>query len=377
MAGRSSDDPKLPHDVVVEILKRLPAESLLRFRCVSRSWRSTIDDPRFVALHLNHSALDASNRYLVCLEWRHRLCFLLPNESLTLPFQSLIEIPFVNPSNCYGFVVSSNGLIWVAEILSNGCCQTMYLWNLFTRKHKVVRGSCPEHQFFSKETAHVVLGFCFDVRSNDYKIVRIIYFPDDNRRYFGGSTLVEIYSLSTDSWRSLECEVPSFSGYRRAVFLNGNLHWFAFKFEDLLELGGYGAIVLFDVAGEVFDEMALPAEMLPEDDFGLIASVEVLNDLLAVFISHGEQIGYLELHSNCSVWVMRHYGVPESWTKMYTFEASGLLRVCGGFTWTGELLIEIDSGKRVSWNPITGQFTNLPSWMTSDLVTVVESLVSL
>lgn len=37
----------LPHDVVELILERLPVESLLRFRSVSRNWKSTIDSQRF------------------------------------------------------------------------------------------------------------------------------------------------------------------------------------------------------------------------------------------------------------------------------------------------------------------------------------------
>nr|CAB3454674.1 unnamed protein product [Digitaria exilis] len=35
----------LPQDLVVEILSRLPAKSLCRVKCVSRSWRALISDP--------------------------------------------------------------------------------------------------------------------------------------------------------------------------------------------------------------------------------------------------------------------------------------------------------------------------------------------
>ncbi|KAF8011884.1 hypothetical protein BT93_I0115 [Corymbia citriodora subsp. variegata] len=116
----SSDDDD---DVAVEILKRLPARSLLRFRCVCRSSCSTIDDPRLVALHSSHSALDPSNRYLVCLDFGDDLdpvqntCSLFSNGSLTLPFQSQIEIPFVTPHpNRYVVVGSCDGLICVSEM---------------------------------------------------------------------------------------------------------------------------------------------------------------------------------------------------------------------------------------------------------------------
>ncbi|XP_048128735.1 F-box protein At3g07870-like [Rhodamnia argentea] len=390
----SSDEPKLPQDVIVEILKRLPVESLLRFRCVSRSWRSAIDDPRFVALHLNHSALDASNWYLLCVNlWDpvQRLCSLFSNESLTLPPKSQIEIPFVTLPYCYGGVDGScNGLICITEIFRHGCpeIKTMYLWNLFTRKHKEVPRSGLEHRSLS-----VSVGFGFDARSNDYKIVRIFYvlkynggfLPKKKKKRTTPQPQVEIYSLSTDSWRSLECEVPTLRRGDRAVFLNGNLHWFAYKFDDLGNEVGYGSIVLFDVAGEVFDEMAPPEEMSHEDGLdNLIMSVAVLNDLLAVIISVSGTVDDPEPHFVCSVrvWVMREYGVPETWTKLYSSETSGeealgeVLQI-DGFTRNGKLVMEIDDKERVFWNPITGQYANIPISKQCDLVTVVESLVSL
>ncbi|KAF8011757.1 hypothetical protein BT93_I0022 [Corymbia citriodora subsp. variegata] len=380
--------PKLPHDVAVEILKRLlkrlPARSLLQFRCVCRSWRSTIDDPRFVALHSNHSALDPSNRYLVCLDFGDDLdpvqntCSLFSNGSLTLPFQSQIEIPFVTPHpNCYAVVGSCDGLICVSEISSNGYGQMMYVWNLFTRKHRAVRLPGPKQQNLSMEGARVVQGFYFDAKSNDYNVVSIFLFPDLHPFCLrNGKPRVEIYSLGTDSWRTLECEVPAIRLGKRAVFLNGNLHWYATNRKRL----GFGSIASFDVTGEVFDEMVLPEEMLDDldiDSTHLEFSVAVLNDLLAVFISVGKEAAHSDLNSVCSVWVMRDYGVPESWTKLYTFEVSGQALAFDGFPWNGELLIDINFEKRVSWNPITGQFSNLPLLANSELVPVVESLFSL
>ncbi|XP_025801739.1 uncharacterized protein LOC112881278, partial [Panicum hallii] len=42
--GCRSPAAYLPDDLVVEILSRLPARSLCRFKCVSRSWRALISD---------------------------------------------------------------------------------------------------------------------------------------------------------------------------------------------------------------------------------------------------------------------------------------------------------------------------------------------
>ncbi|KAL3721383.1 hypothetical protein ACJRO7_033814 [Eucalyptus globulus] len=376
MSSSASDDdahlPKLSEDIVVDhILKRLPVRSLLRFRCVCRSWRSTIDGSRFVDLHLSHSALDASSRYLACLDWCdpfRSLCSLYSGVSLTPPSKSHIEIPFAAPPNCYGFVGSCNGLICVTEISRNGYRRSMYLWNLFTRKHKAVPRSSVEKKFLTLEIPRIAVGFGF---SNDYKIVRI--YPLYRR---GTKPQVEIYSLSTGCWRSLDCEVPTLSVSRPAVFLSGNLHWFASKSCNQWDEVGYQQIVSFDVTDEVFDKMALPEEISHVDSVDLV-SLAVLNDLLAVLISRrAEQSGCSKQHSVCSVWVMRDYGMLESWTKLYTFEASGLVTGFDGFTLNGELLMKIHGGKRVCWNLITGHEANLQSSMACDLVTVVESLVS-
>ncbi|KAH7850387.1 hypothetical protein Vadar_032149 [Vaccinium darrowii] len=50
--GRLFPPPELPHDwVAAEILTRLPAKSLMRFKCVSKLWLSTILDPGFCEAH--------------------------------------------------------------------------------------------------------------------------------------------------------------------------------------------------------------------------------------------------------------------------------------------------------------------------------------
>lgn len=41
----------IPEDVIFNILKELPAKSLLRFNCVCKQWRCIIEDPYFVDSH--------------------------------------------------------------------------------------------------------------------------------------------------------------------------------------------------------------------------------------------------------------------------------------------------------------------------------------
>ncbi|KAI5660056.1 hypothetical protein M9H77_28849 [Catharanthus roseus] len=45
----------IPQDALTEILLRLPVKSLIRFKCVSKSWFSLLTSPLFIDMHLKFS----------------------------------------------------------------------------------------------------------------------------------------------------------------------------------------------------------------------------------------------------------------------------------------------------------------------------------
>ena len=51
MDASHGDDICLPHDVLLEILRRLPRRALVQFRRVCRSWRATVDDSTLLLTH--------------------------------------------------------------------------------------------------------------------------------------------------------------------------------------------------------------------------------------------------------------------------------------------------------------------------------------
>ncbi|XP_031284053.1 F-box/kelch-repeat protein At3g23880-like [Pistacia vera] len=59
----------LPDDLVRDILLRLPVKSLLRFKCVSKSWLSLISNHKLAITHLNKTS-KRSRRYGV-IESKH------------------------------------------------------------------------------------------------------------------------------------------------------------------------------------------------------------------------------------------------------------------------------------------------------------------
>ncbi|KAL5778709.1 hypothetical protein ACOSQ2_009446 [Xanthoceras sorbifolium] len=58
----------LPVDLIVYLLCRIPVKSLLRFRCVSKQFRSIIDDPEFIRCYRQRWVLGSKthcSRYII------------------------------------------------------------------------------------------------------------------------------------------------------------------------------------------------------------------------------------------------------------------------------------------------------------------------
>ncbi|KAK1355905.1 hypothetical protein POM88_049161 [Heracleum sosnowskyi] len=93
--------------------------------------------------------------------------------------------------------------------------QTVYLWNPSIRKLKVV----PEFRKHGK--LDKAIGFWFNAEENDYEVVRI--------GYTGEMSFVEVYSLSSNSWKMINETCPGADEIsdRDLVYVKGKLHWLA------------------------------------------------------------------------------------------------------------------------------------------------------
>ncbi|KAH0652478.1 hypothetical protein KY289_030156 [Solanum tuberosum] len=87
----------MPNDITFNILLKLNVKSLLRFKCVCKSWCSLIEDPQFIKQHYDMSKKDV-NRHKFLLtggEWENKDDYFY---SVDTPLQhdsaaSLIESP--------------------------------------------------------------------------------------------------------------------------------------------------------------------------------------------------------------------------------------------------------------------------------------------
>uniref|UniRef100_A0A2N9I1B1 F-box associated beta-propeller type 1 domain-containing protein n=1 Tax=Fagus sylvatica TaxID=28930 RepID=A0A2N9I1B1_FAGSY len=156
-------------------------------------------------------------------------------------------------------------------------------------------------------SAPAVIGLAYHSQNNDFKILRVVCDRESNVPL----AVAEVYTLSTDSWRRFVISLRSidYIDALPCLFFNGALHSLANHESDKF-------ILSFDVNDEMFREIMLPQNYLDEvvDDVLDLAfeRLAVFKGSLALFVFFLDAPG----NSICHIWVMREYGVVESWTKI-------------------------------------------------------------
>jgi hypothetical protein len=153
-----------------------------------------------------------------------------------------------------------------------------------------------------------------------------------------------------------------------AVFLSGALHWPAHTraFQDPFR----NLIVSFNMKDEAFGEVGMPESLQGLEN--LDVNLALVDGLLALVPSNerGNK-------ASQAVWVMKEYGVVESWTKLFDVRIGGFRRVIG-FTKSGEVLAHKSS--LFSFGPSSKEYVkDFPIHLLEHIYldTYVESLVLL
>ncbi|KAL0403964.1 UNVERIFIED_CONTAM: F-box/kelch-repeat protein [Sesamum radiatum] len=303
---------EIPSEVLGEILSRLPAESLLRFRCVCKAWRLTIDDPIFIKVHVHRQLLevqDSSNGVgqLILRGDLDTKLYSLPMESLNSDGVKIVKAAIVKNSPLERYaeakspVGSCNGVLLISQ--SKGI---NFLWNPLIREfHRL-----PPLKLVSKKSRglyHSVSGLGYDSAADDYKVVKISQVFDPRDRSFKSETVV--YSLKLDCWRWIKDFPYRISRLTGGIFLKGALHWISstmpLKCMDDL-------IIRLDLGTEDYCVLPLPSKLS-----GLAKpSAKHLGVLGGCLIlSCHYQIERLD------VWLMEDYGVESSWIKLFSIAA--------------------------------------------------------
>ncbi|KAF5762783.1 putative F-box domain-containing protein [Helianthus annuus] len=341
----------VPFEIQEEIIKRLPVKSLIRFRSVSKSWKSLIDSSDFIThyrsqrqhlLVYNYQSVDNRN----CVSIVDDYTFPQHSVSVTLPL-------FVKMLRRYRKIGSSHGLLCLyreGEVV---------IWNPLITKAVVVNVPNNDEMFNTE------LGFGVCRETRDPKIVKIRYM-DRFTDMEGVSSIpwqVEIFTVSTGEWRSLSSNLPRKSivfGYRQiedGVCVDGVYYWLATDrstVDDATE--AYTMIMSFDMTSEEFREVNLP------DRFVYHVSMWDLD-----IYSLRESLVLVEFNFNnpvYDVWMMED-GVPKSFTKLFTFHVPDAIITCvHGFRKSGEVVMEVieddwEVRSLVVYEPNLKRITNL------------------
>ncbi|XP_028074694.1 acyl carrier protein 1, chloroplastic-like [Camellia sinensis] len=95
MSSSLDNNLSLPMDIIFDILNRLRVKSLLRFRCVCKTFRQLISNPTFISSHLLHHRTPTTTAIATIFTFKHRTATSL--SLLQSPSSSQNPINLVTP----------------------------------------------------------------------------------------------------------------------------------------------------------------------------------------------------------------------------------------------------------------------------------------
>ncbi|CAM0954006.1 unnamed protein product [Alopecurus aequalis] len=247
----------LPHDMMLEVLLRLPVKSILRFRAVCRSWAALFSSKDFRSLHMAISkVLPPAPKLLVVSPTSgaesNAVYSYSPSahrDDLLFTFDSARHntVEVVTPSSCCGLT-----------LLFDAAAPAYYVCNAATRA--ITR--LPDLRDPRRD---YTAGLGFNDQTREYKVVRLI----NTFNYEKGVVMCDVYTPGADCWRPAARELPfglfqlAISAVEHAflnkippVFANGFLHWLVLP--SCLIKRPRAAIILFSVADETFGSVRPP-----------------------------------------------------------------------------------------------------------------------
>ncbi|XP_008442750.2 F-box protein CPR1-like isoform X2 [Cucumis melo] len=340
-------------DVVIQILSKLPPESLLRFKSVCKSWYALIDDPKFLTKHMLDSfphkhvlikrALtnDSGEQELVFSILKFSLYRSVSIMDINLPFQEID--PYLEVCG------HSHGLVCLSNL------DDVFLVNPMTRQFRKL----PPSILISRVDPDVYsaiafsIGFGYDAKSSNFKVVRIVSCRGNFVANFGQMTRVEIYDLSKGKWREIEAPLfcdrafrtPTFDMYHEGIF------YFWGYGESRLSTADH--IITFDMSQEVCGKISVPESY---DDKKHKTSLGILNRSIVLFVYPFESN-----EKNIDIWEMKKdESSVVSWSKLLTIDPTLGIEHPLLFVSSEELLMESREGHVIMYNTKTQESKKLP-----------------
>ncbi|XP_044478657.1 F-box/kelch-repeat protein At3g23880-like [Mangifera indica] len=310
---RAAPVPFFPHEIIEQILLKLPAISLLQFKCVCKSWRDLISTHEFAIQNL----IETSERFrrLGVIESKILREGRISLYSLATQASSLAEeaeeeticVPAANKFASVKILGSCNGMLLICLKNVKGSNlnpRKFLLWNPTIREFKMIP-PCD----FKSSCRSLVSGFGYNSSIDNYKAVVVFYERKSD------SVCGYVYNLRTNSWKRLESfyfpyKCAKLLYNHRDIYLpneigttlvNGAPHWVTLS----VSVFEVNKIIYFDLEDEKFKEFQSP----PPSAGTFKTFLSIYEDCICENRLRRED-SYIEF--TLEVWIMKKYGVKES-----------------------------------------------------------------
>jgi len=221
----------LPDELIAEVLSFLPVKSLIRLKCVSKSWKYLIFEPSFAKLHLNRTTQDAVRTFVsyriystTCKAMTFTVFRLLENPPIIINLTKDLYYQ-LKDKDCCRIVGSCNGLLCLfggtgyREDKGGYRINWLRFWNPATRTIS--------EKLHGDDGLGFPCNFTFGY-DNSTETYKLVYFTPK-------TTNVRVFSLGNNIWRDIQ-NSPVVHHYHHhhnlhrkmsVVHLNSSVNWLA------------------------------------------------------------------------------------------------------------------------------------------------------
>ncbi|KAK4259363.1 hypothetical protein QN277_005704 [Acacia crassicarpa] len=252
------NQPFLPLDIIINILKRVSVKSIVQFRSVCKDWKNLFKTPNFIAEQARHSA--HQNPLLLLHESDYDYKATPPFLRLVNQKMETVEVLTIPSINCFKhgwkIIGSCNGLLCIQVHPDQGRSPcSLCLWNPVIREVREIPETTRNARNDYLDMHKFGLGFSSVI--NDFKIVKFYKQELHKKKNKKKAALlrhhgVEVYSLSTGSWKELEfVALQNTTIISKASSVDGTIFWLGLQ-------DSCHVLVSFDVATEVLTITQIP-----------------------------------------------------------------------------------------------------------------------
>ncbi|KAL3353650.1 hypothetical protein AABB24_018395 [Solanum stoloniferum] len=304
MSDEATSLMDLPSPILLQILSTLPPTALLYVKSISKSFLNLTLDSEFLKLSRSASIIIHqfhSNR----TNTLKILKFVVDNNFDHDPIVDL-DLQLYFPVDPVFLVGSVHGFVCFNYFF--GDVDSIYILNPTTREYIIL----PEPQRVRKWPNLVTYGFGFDPVRFEYKVIRIYQEEirdDDTNGFRYYKSEAQVYTIGKlGYWRSSVEHVMFCFGCRAyGVNLYGKIHWL------VSDANGNELICSFNLENELFESFPT-APGYSKENCPNLRSLGVFGSCLCVCDNN--------VDTHFEVWVMKEYGVTDSWVKQIVINIS-------------------------------------------------------